>query len=107
MIRSMKVDHAKLASKVTAIDSETKKNSSDIKMLNENLEESNKNVKELFRLSREFRQEMDELSEKVAELHLLKKQIGVSLDAEFVHHCMNLLYYMIIADKSDRSKRNS
>jgi len=78
----MKVDHAKLASKVTVIESETKKNSSDIKVLNENLEESNKNVKELFRLSREFRQEMDELSEKVAELHLLKKQIGVSLDAD-------------------------
>jgi len=76
LIRSMKVDHAKLASKVAVIESETKKNSSDIQVLNDNLEESNKNVKELFRLSREFRQEMDELSEKVAELHLLKKQIG-------------------------------
>ena len=81
----MKIDHAKLAGKVTAIEIDTSKNSADIKVLNDNLEESNKNVKELFRLSREFRQEMDELSEKVAELHLLKKQLGVSNALSLMH----------------------
>jgi hypothetical protein len=35
-------------------------------------------VKTLFRLSDEFRKEMDELSEKVAELYILKKQMAVS-----------------------------
>jgi predicted transcriptional regulator len=32
-----------------------------------------------FRLSDEFRKEMDELSEKVAELYILKKQMAVRI----------------------------
>jgi uncharacterized coiled-coil DUF342 family protein len=46
--------------------------------LTEEVDEQKKHVKELYKLSDEFRKEMDELSEKVAELYLLKKNINVS-----------------------------
>ena len=73
----MKKDHTKLALKVGEVEKTTLQNSENIINLTDTLEETNKKVTELFRLSDEFRKEMDELSEKVAELYLLKKQMMV------------------------------
>lgn len=46
--------------------------------LSEEMNVQKKNVVELFKLSDEFRKEMDELGEQVGELYLLKKSINVS-----------------------------
>ena len=70
-------DHAKLAFKVNDIDMATKDNNRRVNQLTEDVEAQKKNIVELFKLSDEFRKEMDELGEQVAELYLLKKSINV------------------------------
>ena len=51
----------------------------------DDVESQKKHVTELYKLSDEFRKEMDELSERVAELYLLKKSINVSKDIVIPH----------------------
>jgi uncharacterized coiled-coil DUF342 family protein len=71
-------DHAKLAFKVGDLETATKDNNRKMSQLGEDVEVQKKNIMELFKLSDEFRKEMDELGEQVAELYLLKKNINVS-----------------------------
>eukprot|EP00599_Poterioochromonas_sp_BG-1_P008007 CAMPEP_0173150978 /NCGR_PEP_ID=MMETSP1105-20130129/11295_1 /TAXON_ID=2985 /ORGANISM="Ochromonas sp., Strain BG-1" /LENGTH=618 /DNA_ID=CAMNT_0014066243 /DNA_START=79 /DNA_END=1935 /DNA_ORIENTATION=- len=69
----LRKDHIALALKVNEVDSETQSNKRSIKLLEAEVANIQEDVKNLFRLSDEFRKEMDELSEKVAELYILKK----------------------------------
>lgn len=64
--------------KVADVDTETKNNRRSITLLEAQTERIEKDIHTLFRLSDEFRKEMDELSQKVAELYVLKKQMAVS-----------------------------
>jgi peptidoglycan hydrolase CwlO-like protein len=63
--------------KVTEVDNETQNNKKSLKLLDAEVKNIQEDVKSLFRLSSEFRKEMDELSEKVAELYVLKKIMAV------------------------------
>jgi hypothetical protein len=83
-------DHAKLAFKVSDLETATKDNNRKMSQLGEDVEAQKKNIMELFKLSDEFRKEMDELGEQVAELYLLKKNINVSSTA-----CMNCALYIL------------
>ena len=71
-------DHNKLSDHVGKVEEETKENSREIQNLNSELKKVNVNIETLFRLSNEFRAEMDELSAKVADLYLMKKALSVS-----------------------------
>ncbi|RYH24334.1 hypothetical protein EON65_16895 [archaeon] len=64
--------------KVAEVDMDTQMNRKNIKILEVETQHMKKDIESLFRLSDEFRKEMDELSEKVAELYVLKKQLAVS-----------------------------
>jgi len=80
LIQSMKKDHAKLAFKVTEIDTANKENNKKMDRIVVDMDAQKKSIADLFRVSNEFRLEMDELSEKVAELYLLKKHINEQQD---------------------------
>jgi uncharacterized coiled-coil DUF342 family protein len=71
-------DHAKLAFKVSDLETAAKDNNRKLGQLHDDMEAQKKNIVQLFTLSDEFRKEMDELGEQVAELYLLKKSINVS-----------------------------
>lgn len=72
-------DHAKLAFKVSDLEIASKDNNRKMNQLAEDVDSQKKNIVELFKLSDEFRKEMDELGEQVGELYLLKKNINVSV----------------------------
>ncbi len=85
------------------VDSETQSNKRSIKLLEAEVANIQEDVKNLFRLSDEFRKEMDELSEKVAELYILKKVMAVSRTLLLT----NLLFYAHFPHIYNRNKRNS
>lgn len=66
-----------MAFKVSDLDTATKENNRKMQNLTEEVDLQKKNIVELFKLSDEFRKEMDELGEQVGELYLLKKNINV------------------------------
>lgn len=70
-------DHAKLAFKVSDLEIASKDNNRKMNQLAEDVDSQKKSIVELFKLSDEFRKEMDELGEQVGELYLLKKNINV------------------------------
>lgn len=61
------------------LETATKDNHRKMNQIGEDVEAQKKNIVELFKLSDEFRKEMDELGEQVAELYLLKKSINVRM----------------------------
>jgi len=69
---------------VNGVEAETQRNRRSIGLLEEQTTRIEKDVATLFRLSDEFRREMDELSEKVTELYELKKQMAVSKSSIFI-----------------------
>jgi peptidoglycan hydrolase CwlO-like protein len=73
-----------LNAKVTEVDNETQNNKKSLKLLDAEVKNTQEDVKTLFRLSSEFRKEMDELSEKVAELYVLKKIMAVRFSRCFL-----------------------
>jgi uncharacterized coiled-coil DUF342 family protein len=74
----LRKDHNSLTVKVHEVDQETQQNKRGIKLLDAEVTSLKDDVKSLYRLTDEFRKEMDELSEKVAELYVLKKIMAVS-----------------------------
>ena len=66
-----------LHTRVSAVHSETKENERQIKLLQEGQEKAKKDLSTLFRHISEFRKEMEELSEKVSELYVVKKLLAV------------------------------
>ena len=81
-------DHSKLAFKVSDLENSNKENNRKLNNLTDDVEVQKKNVIQLFKLNDEFRKEMEDLGEQVAELYLLKKSINVSSNPSFNHHCM-------------------
>lgn len=71
-------DHSKLAFKVSDLETANKENNRKLHNLSDDVDLQKKNVVELFKLTDEFRKEMEELGEQVGELYLLKKSINVS-----------------------------
>lgn len=67
-----------MAFKVTDLETASRDNNRKVNQIAEDVEAQKKNIVQLFTLSDEFRKEMDELGEQVAELYLLKKSINVS-----------------------------
>jgi uncharacterized coiled-coil DUF342 family protein len=63
---------------VSDLETAAKDNNRKLGQLHDDMEAQKKNIVQLFTLSDEFRKEMDELGEQVAELYLLKKSINVS-----------------------------
>lgn len=61
------------------IEKETKENKKHIRALEGETVEIRKDLESLFRQNEEFRKEVEELSEKVAELYVLKRQMAVSM----------------------------
>lgn len=89
-------DHSKLAFKVSDLENSNKENNRKLNNLTEDVEVQKKNVIQLFKLNDEFRKEMEDLGEQVAELYLLKKSINVSSNPSFNHHCKsNVADYVI------------
>eukprot|EP01032_Pedospumella_encystans_P030110 gene30110-33988_t len=76
LIKSLKKDHSKLAFKVSDLENSNKENNRKLNNLTEDVEVQKKNVIQLFKLNDEFRKEMEDLGEQVAELYLLKKSIN-------------------------------
>lgn len=83
---------------------DTKDNRTALNKLSDDAEKMRVDITTLFRLNNEFRQEMDEISEKVADLYVLKKMMNVSfsrlqLKVKYsVAHCHNsyhLCYYWL------------
>ncbi len=70
-------ENVQLSNKVVNLELEAKDNKKQILALADDVDLQRKSIEDLFRLSNEFRQEMDELAEKVAELYLMKKQLTV------------------------------
>lgn len=68
-----------LHSRVTTVHNDTKENERQIKILQDAHEKASKNISTLFRQTAELRKEIEELSEKVSELYVLKKQLAVSI----------------------------
>lgn len=77
---NLRKDHKALTIKVSEVDMETQMNKKNVKVLEVETQHMKKDIENLFRLSDEFRKEMDELSEQVAELYVLKKQVAEQKD---------------------------
>ncbi len=61
------------------LENSSKENNRKLNNLTDDVEVQKKNVIQLFKLNDEFRKEMEDLGEQVAELYLLKKSINVSV----------------------------
>jgi uncharacterized coiled-coil DUF342 family protein len=59
------------------VHNETKENEKQVRLLADAHEKARKDLTTLFRHTAEFRKEIEELSEKVSELYVLKKQLAV------------------------------
>ena len=68
-----------MSTRVTVVHEETKENDRQIKVLTESNDKNKQDIETLYKMSNNFRREMEELSEKVTELYTLKKQIEVSI----------------------------
>ena len=66
-----------LHARVSAVHNDTKENEKQIKLLQDGHEKAKKDLSTLFRHISEFRKEMEELSEKVSELYVVKKHLAV------------------------------
>eukprot|EP01038_Epipyxis_sp_PR26KG_P013998 gene13998-18774_t len=76
LIKGLRKDFLSLSHSVTLLDQETKANKRQLHILNDENERNKTDVINLFKLSAEFRKEMDELSQKVTDLYILKKQMN-------------------------------
>lgn len=76
LIMNMKKDNTLILSKMASIEAENGSNRKIILELQSETQQIKKDVENLYRLSNEFRAEMDELSQKVAELYVVKKQLA-------------------------------
>jgi len=73
-----------LAFKVSDLENSNKENNRKLNNLTDDVEVQKKNVIQLFKLNDEFRKEMEDLGEQVAELYLLKKSINVSVTRSYI-----------------------
>lgn len=71
---------------VQRVEETTNSNKQQLSDLAEENVKMKQNIDTLYRLSNEFRTEMDELGEKVAELSTMKKQLSVRTKVRFSIH---------------------
>eukprot|EP01035_Chromulina_nebulosa_P021434 gene21434-27764_t len=76
LIKGLRKDNILLHGRVTAVHNDTKENEKQIKLLQAGHEKAKKDLSTLFRHISEFRKEMEELSEKVSELYVVKKHLA-------------------------------
>lgn len=68
-----------LSNRMSAVEQQQAQNKKDIDELTAEATKNKREIATLFRLNDDFRKEMNELSQKVAELYVLKKQLTVCI----------------------------
>jgi len=81
---------------VSDLENSNKENNRKLNNLTDDVEVQKKNVIQLFKLNDEFRKEMEDLGEQVAELYLLKKSINVSVTRSYITTTKPNIYVSMI-----------
>lgn len=106
LIFGLKKENKALKLHITEVEKETKETKKKLTSMESSMTDIRKDIDNLFRQSEEFRKEVEELSVKVAELYVLKKQMSdqqqfvETLSNKFNQFSTELVEYM---DKNDKN----
>jgi hypothetical protein len=87
---------------VMRIDEETQSNKKQIVILVDENQKNKIDIEKLFGISKEFRTELNELSEKVTELLLLKKEVEVNININSDNLANLNLFYIVLVCRNTK-----